>query len=80
MVPAQPEKKHNPERLDMFVRHMTPRISTETSRPAAKKRFKSGGTYFLRRLARFFAVVGFTTVVYASALLAIALDSAIIEF
>jgi hypothetical protein len=59
---------------------MTPRISWEISRPAAEKPLPSGGTYFLRRLARFFAVVGFTTVVYASALLAIALDSAIIEF
>ena len=64
----------------MNIRHMAPRISAEMSRPAAEKSLQSGGTYLLRRLARFFAVVGFATVVYASALLAIAFDSAIIEF
>ncbi|MFQ5764771.1 MAG: hypothetical protein ACE5GT_07580 [Rhodospirillales bacterium] len=36
--------------------------------------------YPLRRLARLFAVIGATTVVYASALMAIAIETAIIEF
>ena len=64
----------------MNIRHMAPQISTEMSRPAAAKPLPSGGTYLLRRLARFFTVVGFASLVYASALLAIAFDSAIIEF
>jgi hypothetical protein len=50
------------------------------SRPAEEKPLHSDGTYFMRRLARFFTVVGFATLVYASALLTIAFDSAIIEF
>ena len=64
----------------MNVRHMAPQISTEMSRPAAEKSLQSDGTYLLRRLAHFFTVVGFATLFYASALLAIAFDSAIIEF
>ena len=59
---------------------MAPQISTEMSRLAAEKQLPSGGTYPLRRLAHFFGFVGFATVVYASVLLAIAVDSAIIEF
>ena len=64
----------------MNVRHMAPQISTEMSRPAAGKSLPSDATYLLRRLAHFFTFVGFATLVYASALLAIAFDSAIIEF
>ena len=64
----------------MNSRHRAPQIGTEMSRPAAAKPLPSGGTYLLRRLARFFTVVGFATLVYASALLTITFDSAIIEF
>ncbi len=64
----------------MFIRHTAPHISAEMSRPEAEKPLQSGESYPLRRLSRFFAVVGFATAFYASALVAIAFDSAIIEF
>ena len=68
--------RHANGRKTMTIRTLT----TSISRPAEEKPLHSDGTYFMRRLARFFTVVGFATLVYASALLAIAFDSAIIEF
>ncbi len=42
--------------------------------------FGSGSDYPMRRLARAFAVVGAVVVGYAAALVAIAIETAIIEF
>ncbi|MEE8351287.1 MAG: hypothetical protein V3R37_03740 [Rhodospirillales bacterium] len=40
----------------------------------------NAGSYHVRKVAHFFAVVGFATVVYSTALLGIAFQSGIVEF
>ncbi len=55
-------------------------ISVATAEPAAEPAAAPGGRYPLRLLARVFGFVGFATAVYAGALVAIAFETAIIEF
>lgn len=64
----------------MDMRWIEPEVCRQMSVPETRNFSPRRNVYRLRVAARVFGLVGFATVVYAAALVAIAMEAAMIEF